>query len=465
MSRRPEQERHDERGATQAPPHSPEAERAVLGGVLLLPEVLGRVQALGLLAEHFFVPGNAVLWEAMTALGAAEQPIDSITLRDWLVGSKKLVRAGGDEYLEKLTETIPTVSNITAHAKIVLEKAARRRKREALMRGLAAANTGELEDADEAARQALEVRATHSVVLYTPRQIIQASEDAAISRTRGIGGLRTGYRVLDPHIEHMDPGEVITVGGNSGCGKSHVILGIAMNVARSGHKVGIVSTEDPRKRWGGRLAAKLHAGLSVSIIANPQISFEQRERIEVAKAQADRMGDLFRYAEAPNEGLDVVLEQVDALLEWGAELIALDHFHAMQLPTPTSGQNHTNIVTAAVISLVHRSRRAGAVLLLGAQFSQPDTNRPFAEPTMRAFKDSRQFEISSDYSLLLWKPSDADNAPIYGKLGKVKDKPNRPRFQLEFADNGALFDLSPYTPPRDDNGKGGWGRASRSQDT
>jgi replicative DNA helicase len=63
----------------------------------------------------------------MLGLFAEGQPVDTVTLRERLVTTSKLQRAGGDEYLLALTDTIPTVANIEAHGKIVLEKAVVRR--------------------------------------------------------------------------------------------------------------------------------------------------------------------------------------------------------------------------------------------------------------------------------------------------------------------------------------------------
>lgn len=451
----------DQQQTGRIPPHDLIAERAVIGGILLLNEAMGRLQPIGLKPEHFYRDAHALIFEALATLFAAGAPMDSVTLRERLVHSSKLLRVGGDEYLHALTDTIPTVANIEAHAKIVIEKAALRAVIHAMHSGAAAAYNGELEDAHEAARQALDVRPARSVVLLTPEQVIQSAEDAARSKTHGIGGLTTGYKLLDNCMGHMDPGEVITIGGQSGCGKSHLAQGVAVNIVRGGHKVGICSTEDPTKRWGTRLAVKLHHKITPALMATPQGNFEMRERMESAKADARGMADRMRYSVVPNETLAVVLEGIDALLEWGAELVVLDHFHAIRLPSPKQGETHTNVVTNAVLDLVHRVRKGGAVLMLGAQFSQPDKTKPFGEPTMRDFKDSKQFEISSDYSVLTWKPSDADRAPIYGKLGKLKDSPSRPRFEMQFADNGALVDLvHKRDADEGDKASAGWGRRS-----
>src|SRR5688572_31269630 len=112
---------------SRVPPNDLGAERAVLGGVLLENEALNVVLELPLSAEDFYSDAHSRIYEAMSTLFAAGQPVDTVTLRDRLATSNLLHAVGGDEYLLGLTNTIPTVSNIEAHAKIVREKAIVRR--------------------------------------------------------------------------------------------------------------------------------------------------------------------------------------------------------------------------------------------------------------------------------------------------------------------------------------------------
>src|SRR5690349_12164250 len=89
------------------PPHSLEAERAVLGGVLLENQVLATV--LEIVTEHdFYSQANSQIYEAMKGILKGSQPIDQITLRESLAQSGKLALVGGDEYLLSLTDTLPT---------------------------------------------------------------------------------------------------------------------------------------------------------------------------------------------------------------------------------------------------------------------------------------------------------------------------------------------------------------------
>ena len=99
----------------------------MLGGILLENEALNVVTELPLRPGDFYKDAHNTIYEVMLALFGAGQPVDTVTLREKLATAGQLPRVGGDEYLLSLTDTIPTVANIEAHAKIVLEKAVVRR--------------------------------------------------------------------------------------------------------------------------------------------------------------------------------------------------------------------------------------------------------------------------------------------------------------------------------------------------
>lgn len=119
-------------------PSNPDAERAVLGAILLDNVVLASVS--NLTASEFFVPQHQPLFRAITEMAERGQPIDLVTLTDELHKTGKLEEAGGAAYIAALVDGVPRVSNVAHYASILREKAAYRRlaylgdaiKREAL---------------------------------------------------------------------------------------------------------------------------------------------------------------------------------------------------------------------------------------------------------------------------------------------------------------------------------------------
>ena len=100
------------------PPHAIDAERAVLGGILLENSALNVVLEM-LTPEDFYSDANGLVYGAMVKLFKRGEPVDHVTLREELAARKDLERVGGDEHLLSLIDTLPTIENIQAHAVIV----------------------------------------------------------------------------------------------------------------------------------------------------------------------------------------------------------------------------------------------------------------------------------------------------------------------------------------------------------
>jgi hypothetical protein len=111
-------------------PNDPEAEASVLGAILLDPGVIARAAEL-IEPDDFYRAGNHDVYEAMSGLHEAGQPIDLVTLANALRKARKLNSVGGAAHLALLQETVPTAANVEHHARIVREKAEQRRLVEA----------------------------------------------------------------------------------------------------------------------------------------------------------------------------------------------------------------------------------------------------------------------------------------------------------------------------------------------
>src|SRR5689334_927177 len=252
------------------PPNALEAERAVLGGVLLDNSALNTViEICG--AEDFYATAHQEIFRAMSELFTKGEPLDTVTVRSALATRHKLQAVGGDEYLLSLTNTIPTVANIEAHAKIVREKSVVRRLilacHEVAAEGYG--DYGEVERyLDGAEKKVFDVakeRVRHpyesirDVVMRTFKQV----QDAA-NRKQHITGVPTGFDKLDRMTAGMHPGDLIIVAGRPGMGKTSFALNIAVNAAaETKGTVAIFSLEMPKEQLGLRMLcseARVDAG-------------------------------------------------------------------------------------------------------------------------------------------------------------------------------------------------------------
>ncbi len=242
------------------PPHADEAERAVIGGILLENDALNVVLE-NLDADDFYTEAHRLVFSAMVELYRAGQPVDLVTLRVWLEQRSKLQAVGGDDYLLELTNTIPAVANISAHANLVREKALIRNListcHEVAAKGYA--DYGEATSFLDAAEKAIfqvskeRTRSPYEHIKEVVLRAFQQVNEAAQHQDR-ITGLPSGFTALDAKTAGMHPGDLIIIAGRPGMGKTAFALNVAVNACEARKVgVGIFSLEMPKEQLVKRM--------------------------------------------------------------------------------------------------------------------------------------------------------------------------------------------------------------------
>ena len=231
-------------------PHNIEAERSILGAVMLDNHALNAAVE-KLRSEDFFLPQHRKIFEQMIQLGEKQQAIDTITLMEDLTRSGHLESAGGIAYLSQLADGLPRVTNVEHYARIVKEKAVLRsliHSASAIQeQALAAGDDADviLDRAESAIFQIAEdrVRAGLIGVKELVRENFERLE-RIFSEGRRITGLGTGYTDLDNQTAGLQPSELIILAARPSMGKTALALNIAENVAlRKSEPVAIFSLE------------------------------------------------------------------------------------------------------------------------------------------------------------------------------------------------------------------------------
>ena len=234
-------------------PNSPQAERALLGAVMIDGGQVNECAAVVSPADFYFIR-HAWVWEAITALAQAEQRIDPITVMQRLDDAKHLAEVGGLAYLTQCITEPPTSQNAPAYAAIV--------RRESMRRQLISQAEGIAKDAygsDEPDRAAL-LRAQQLTALATsaPESAIGTAAEAASEaysalaeyvKTGQLPGLTTGFHTLDRKTLGLRRGELTVLAGRPGMGKTSLAALCSVKQARSGLNVGVFSLEERRATW------------------------------------------------------------------------------------------------------------------------------------------------------------------------------------------------------------------------
>jgi replicative DNA helicase len=225
--------------ATQAnlPPQNLEAERSLLGAVLIDNSVLDQVVD-KIRGDDFYRDAHQKLFATMIEMAERSEAIDYLTLENALKAKKILDAVGGATYVASLTDTVPSLANIEAYAQIVADKAVTRRlihaSSEILRKGFQ--QTDNLDDyLNEAEKLIFDVVQKRSASKVIPlKDLIRDSFDTIeklFERKELFTGVPTGYRELDNITSGLQKGDLIILAARPSMGKTSLALNMAQNAS------------------------------------------------------------------------------------------------------------------------------------------------------------------------------------------------------------------------------------------
>ena len=243
-------------------PHSPEAEQAVLGSMLIdadcVKDVMDKLQP-----EDFYLRRNREIFETIYSMFVYSKPIDGVTV----AGEMERAGLSTDDtrsYLVQLMEVTPTSANVMEYVRIVREKA--------LLRAVAAAasditamvqeGAGEASKVLEAAEQKIyAIRRGRSAQNMVPISVVLQSVLERLGELTAAGGetmpgLTTGFSDVDRKINGLNKSDLLLLAGRPGMGKTSMGLNVAVNAAKASRKtVAVFSLEMSREQLVTRLLA------------------------------------------------------------------------------------------------------------------------------------------------------------------------------------------------------------------
>ncbi|MDD4871028.1 MAG: replicative DNA helicase [Kiritimatiellae bacterium] len=397
------------------PPHSEEAERGVLGSILLdSARVVDICVERQIVPESFYVPVHRIVYEAMLDLAKQAAAIDILTVTERLKAVGGLEAIGGTVFLDRLIDSTPTAAHAEYYAEIVRQKYL---LRSIISCAREAENT--CYEADDSADHTLGkveqafldiTERQHGYVMQWPtaiKQTMEHIENILIAR-KGLSGVSTGFANLDKKLQGLRSSEMIILAARPSMGKTSLAMNIAANVAlgkgsdHAAKAVGIFSLEMSHealvmrmlcsyaevsafKLAGGYVASSAHGKLTqaASILTKAPIYLDDTGGLDILelRARARRMKK-----------------------KQNIELIVIDY---LQLLHSSEYARQGKQVETAHISgnLKAMAKELKLPVLVLSQLSRaPEQRDKLGKPKLSDLRDSGAIEQDADVVCMLRRP-------------------------------------------------------------
>ena len=220
-------------------PHNLDAEKSVLGAVLIHNEAFNHAAEL-IDAKDFFRTAHSRIFEKMVALSERGDAIDFVTLKEELSRSGELEDVGGPAYIASLADGVPRSANVEYYARIVKEKSTLRSLIYSANKILAEAYEAEQEPdllLDEAERQIFAIAEDRIRAGFVPLRDLVQTSFATIEKLQAhkglVTGVPTGFIDLDEMTSGLQPSDLVLVAARPSMGKTSFVLNIAQHVGTS----------------------------------------------------------------------------------------------------------------------------------------------------------------------------------------------------------------------------------------
>lgn len=248
------------------PPHSIEAEQAILGGLMLgsqaWDEVADRVKAI-----DFYRTEHRTIFQTVYTLIQRNTPVDVLTVTEALRSLHQLDEAGGEVYLFELAKNTPTIANILAYADIVRDRSVVRQLiqvsteiAESAFMSNGQSSAELLDNAERKIFAIAEQHVRHEGPVNVKQLLAKAIDrvDTLYHSGQTITGLATGYHDLDEFTAGLQPADLVIVAGRPSMGKTMFGMNIAEHaVLQSGKPVLVFSMEMPGQSLAMRMISSL----------------------------------------------------------------------------------------------------------------------------------------------------------------------------------------------------------------
>ncbi len=448
-------------GYDRIPPQNVEAEKAVLGSVLVDREMMSTVTEV-LQSQDFYSPLHETIYVALVTLWERGEPLDKITLAEELKQRGLLDNIGGMAYISSLMDTVPTAASAEYYAKIVREKAA---LRSLIHVGTQISRMGyEYEEdvpgaLDESEQLVFEVGNRSNRGAFTPVSSLLLDTFYKIEMRFAQKGNRTGvtsgFPDIDAYTAGFQPGNLIILAARPAMGKTSLALNMCVEAAREERKpIALFSLEMTNQELVERLISS-EARIDASNLRKGSIKETDWAKISSAMST---LNDLPIHLD-DSGGLTISeirsrcrrLKSKD-----GLAAIFIDYLQLVKASTSARNQNRNEELSEICRTLKVTAKDLEVPIIALAQLNRAVEQRADKRPMLSDLRDSGALEQEADMVAFLYRDDyyNKETSPTPGLtefiIAKQRNGPTG-MAKLKFVPENTLFvpygDESHYPGP------------------
>ncbi|MDO4482310.1 MAG: replicative DNA helicase [Bacillota bacterium] len=389
------------------PPHSEEAEKAVLGASMIDKNALMDASDI-LRPDDFYKEAHKEIFSVLIELYKENEPVDMLTAAEALKKRKSLEAVGGRAYLAMLTAAVVSTANIEQYARIIEEKA--------ILRSLIRASSETVEDGYSAEKTAGEILETAEQRVFSISQKRQRKGVSHIGEVlvknintiqmltekKGeLRGLTTGFTALDDVTSGLQKADLIILAARPSMGKTAFALNIATNAAKAGGKVLIFSLEMSEELLSERILST-EALVEIKRMREGTIDDEEWTKITDAAVRLDKL-DIMIDDTPGISALEIKNKCKRMKMEKGLDLVVVDYLQLMTFEGRAESRQLE--ISALTRYLKQLAREIDCPVIVLSQLSRAVESRKGDEkkPVLSDLRESGSIEQDADIVMFLYR--------------------------------------------------------------
>jgi replicative DNA helicase len=415
------------------PPHNLDAEVSILGGLMVDPYAWDQVGG-AVSEDDFYKAAHLKIFHAIQDLYVRSQPVDIITVSNYLTEKKEIDAIGGASYLAEVMNNTPTSAHIATYAKIVKEKALLRRlihvSGEIVEKAYGDSYADVESFLDEVESQIFSIGEKKQSGLVGAAELIKVSIDRLTelsSRPPGaVVGISSGFKGLDAMTSGFQPGEITIIAARPSMGKTAFSLNIAQHAAiRENKYVAYFSVEMAKEQMMMRMLAS-EARVGLGDLRNGSVNDNAWPRL-IDKASKMAEANIFIDDTSGISPFEIRAKCRRLKAQHGLDMIIIDYLQLMDLKQKVESRERA--VSEISRSLKALAKELEIPVIALAQLNRGVEGRSDRRPMLSDLRESGSIEQDADVIMMLYRDDyyDRDNPDAKGHaeviIGKQRNGP------------------------------------------